>query len=139
MVWSTFIMEEAHELATREPALDSPWPALTAYRLAHLVMRGARDDETLLRAEELFAYSARTDSESLGPLPTIYRLAAMHRLKAPPSQINDEFGRAMERLQTWNIEDYETRESRTHLQRGVFNLLELSSYFAGIPYEPWRE
>ena len=49
----------ARDLARDPEPLSAPWPALTAYRLAHLLMRSERDRATLEEADALFAEAAR--------------------------------------------------------------------------------
>lgn len=62
---------DAYHLALHPTPLESPWPEICAYRLAHLLLREKEVDlEEPLR---LFAEAARL--EALGPWPCLYQLA----------------------------------------------------------------
>ncbi len=149
--WSaTEDAERAHELATAEPELPTPWPQLAAYRLAHLILRGAPTGDELMRADELLA-RASGDGKSgvgnpLGPLPLLYRLAVLHRLASeaprPESQrARAELPKALDQARDAVLRRLAVDESqsgrrsagyqRPQVQHGLFNMLELSTYFMG--------
>lgn len=69
-------IRQAYELATAPPGLESPWPEVCAYRLAHLLLREKRVD--CARIEQLFAEASRL--EALGPWPALYRMALLQFL-----------------------------------------------------------
>jgi hypothetical protein len=81
---ATEYAERAYKFASAEPELPAPWPQLAAYRLAHLILRGAPTGDDLDRADQLLARAAggvkHGGSNPLGPLPLVYRLAVLHRL-----------------------------------------------------------
>jgi hypothetical protein len=128
--------EKAYELATRDE-LPAPWPQLAAYRLAHLLLReGAGAD--LVRADTLLAEASGSGdgpaADVLGPMPRIYRLAVMHRLNAPEKQIRALYGKARESIRRFQSGiDYQGQ--RGSIQDCLFNMLELATYFLGIPYK----
>ncbi|MDZ7697718.1 MAG: hypothetical protein U5R49_12625 [Deltaproteobacteria bacterium] len=123
-------IEKAYKLS-KDNELDEPWPSLCAYRLAHLIMRTASDTESLLDAEQYFMEAAR--ATSLGPLPALYRLAALHRLRklsadVDKAHIRNAISKAEEAIRESSV------DKRTQIQDHLFNLLELTSYFSGIDY-----
>ena len=145
------LLLDAHELATREPVLPEPLPALTAYRCAHLILRRAYDLESLLDAEELMKDAAAC--EDLGPLPAVYHLPILHRISmlkpecVPPERMRAAFGRATKRVQevsssapesVRNEDDLAERLERIDAQKQhhLVNMLELSAFFMGLDYAP---
>ncbi|MBX3278410.1 MAG: hypothetical protein KF868_10450 [Acidobacteria bacterium] len=123
------MLREAYELThhhERTPRFADIWPALTAYRLAHLTLR--RPDLTydeLMEVDEWLIEACR--QRVLGPWPCLYRLAVMHRLKAN-DLIDGAFAHARERV----LQHLD--EESAQLQSHIFNALELSAYFLGQPY-----
>lgn len=138
-------LQEAHDEASRSPVLLEPWPSLTAYRLAHGLLRGASSAEELERVRELFE---RADAPGLlGPLPRIYQLAVLHRLRASradamlPAEIESAFRMAAQGVKERAGSPVPGRPSprsalKGPIQDGALNLLELAAYFLGVPYEP---
>jgi hypothetical protein len=136
-------LERAWRLAVEEPRLRAPWPQVTAYRLAHLLMR--EEEADLSQAERLFAEAAKL--EELGPLPRIYQAAALHRLGRPQREVEKALNQGREVLaldsrgRTGQGRAYE----RAGIQSQGYNLLELASYFVGTPYRlegmggPWAD
>jgi hypothetical protein len=123
-------IETAYRLAEKNH-LPKPWPALCAYRLGHLIMRTASDMESLFDADGYFIEAAR--SKSLGPLPAIYRLSVLHRLKKAGADVGEALiKRAIEKAQD-DIQGFEFFE-RTQIQDHLFNLLELAAYFTAVDY-----
>jgi hypothetical protein len=131
---------EAYRIASSPPAID-PWRAVAAYRLAHLLLRSSREREGLEEIDKLFAVASRAGC--LGPLPSIYRLAVLSRLKAFLSQAEFEYSKerlffkAVENVQSMSPPgDYkESPWLYGPLQDSCFNMLELSSYFLDINYQ----
>lgn len=124
------------------PPLSVPWPQLVNYRLAHVLMRGASDESELEEIDELLADAIK--AKCLGPLPRLYRLAVMHRLKCPLNQLQSVFKPLIEEIAYYNEEDgdqdrcnseeHERHDRLTALQNNFFNMLELAAYFTGYPY-----
>ena len=108
--------------------LPEPWPSLCAYRMGHLLLRTAATRQDLLDARSNFATAK--GSKCLGPLPDIYYLAALYRLKKRNLEdIKRPFDDAKK-----SIESLEMKEN-PQLQDHMFNLLELASYFSDFDYE----
>jgi hypothetical protein len=124
----------AYELAHRQPKLPEPWLSITAYRLAHLIMRRATTKPELDRANMLFEEASRL--ECLGPLPFIYRIAVLFRLKSFDDPfINQKLMEAYKKAMI-NLSNPAQSEINPKMQTGFFNMLELSSYMAELPYKP---
>lgn len=136
---------KAHDLAHRNPELDTLWKILSAYRLAHLALRTAKTREDLEDVDRFFAEAA--SGNLLGPLPQIYRLPVLHRLRSEFEQdskgerIREAFRDTLESLRNWQASNGSGAEAwqRAQLQSGVFNMVELASYFLGMPYLPQLE
>jgi hypothetical protein len=135
--------EAAYELAHIAPPVPQPWPALAAYRLAHLLMRkDAIDIDTLRRADRLFNEASHCDA--LGPVPLIYRISALSRLKGAPMsaderseaehQLDQIFDKAIQGIHRMAFPSMRDQLNKTDLQGHAFNLLELASYLLGHPY-----
>ena len=69
-------IQDAYTQATTPTPLESPWPEICAYRLAHLLLREEKVDRE--RVQQLFGEAARL--EALGPWPALYRMALLHSL-----------------------------------------------------------
>lgn len=135
--------KDAHELATRSPALPAPWPQLAAYRLAHLILRSKPGIEELHEADRLLAQASGSEHNRriLGPLPVIYRLAVIHRLHLQEGSENTE--RLLEKTfesAKEAVKAYQTKppalpadpEKQAQIQDGLTNMLELSACFLGM-------
>lgn len=135
-------LEEAYCLATEEPRLPEPLPQVAAYRLAHIRMRRACTWEELESIEELFQEAARLGTPALGPIPSVYRLAVLHRMQlaAPTARDAESCRRTRNRLfrqlcdaiqrRPWD----ERAEREARIQGDLHNYLELVSYFTAEPY-----
>ncbi|MCP4648441.1 MAG: hypothetical protein GY852_12045, partial [bacterium] len=135
-------IEKAYTIASSEPPLPQPWRAVAAYRLGHLILRTAKTKDDLEHAEQYLLEASRV--ESLGPLPSVYRLPVLFRLKP---YISEEIYESQYQ-QTFEAAKRKVEEMRggqsvpqtpwmdPRLQGGYFNLLEFAAYFAGIPYSP---
>jgi hypothetical protein len=129
------------------PQLPSPWPQVAAYRLAHVKMRLAQTADDFQEAEELFAAASRlrgTPFSALGPMPKIYRTAALHRLAGAQGvdidtvqRCRSEIARLFDAL-TRDNHGYESMavspERQASIQGRVYNYLELISYLTGTEY-----
>lgn len=127
--------------AARDPTpVFSPWPQITAYRLAHLLMRGGADTPWR-EVDGLLAEASRDDV--LGPAPLVYRLIALTRA-APEQEGNmaarSEVYQRARRLARQSANGGRRDRSYTGdyrtLQPDWFNLLELAVYATGLVYEP---
>jgi hypothetical protein len=124
------------------PKLEDPWAALSAYRLAHLSLRTAKTKGALKTAHSCFVQAA--SGNLLGPLPAIYRLSVLHRLKSqfPNDSMENSIPEAFDEA-VRSFRDCHNSASlgwqgspwkKAQIQDGVFNMIELASYFLGIPY-----
>jgi hypothetical protein len=131
--------ERAHALCKRT-ALPQPWPALVAYRLAHLELRRAKEDEALRKVDALFVEAAR--APVIGPWPLIYRLAVLHRLGVDRATIEQAFARALDAHGAWVRSEQrspleaEGPHGSTTLQSDAFSLLDLAGMFCAIDRGP---
>ncbi|MBE7479721.1 MAG: hypothetical protein HS104_07030 [Polyangiaceae bacterium] len=123
---------EAHELASAPPKLQ-PWAALAAYRLAHLVLRDPRTQETLEEADALFAEAAR--EPLLGPYPRIYRLALLGRLGASRAVVERTFAEAVSAHDAW-VRGRDASAPSVPIQTDLFAMLELAGYFLDLDRAP---
>jgi hypothetical protein len=146
------LAEQAYKLADADPVLPAPWPQLAAYRLAHLILRGAPSGEMLHRADKLLARASGVgdDVDPLGPMPRLYRLAVLHRLSrsdetsgplVTSERLESAFAKARDAVNSW-LRTHETKPEsegdqhlRAPIQEGLFNMLELAAYFLGAKYE----
>ena len=126
---------EAYDLARHPPALH-PWAALSAYRLAHLVLRDPRTQESLEEADTLLAEAAR--EPLLGPYPRIYRLALLQRLGASRAAIERIFQEAVRSYDEWIRTAPVSAENAPSvpIQTDLFAMLELAGYFLDLDRGP---
>lgn len=125
-------LQRAYELARGEVPLHAPWPALTAYRLAHALLPGANTAAELEVLESLFDEASAFGH--LGPWPPLYRLAAMQRLGRPRAALDDTFGRAAQAYRSWAQArmDPELGAAPVGTARSdLFNLVDLAGFFVG--------
>jgi hypothetical protein len=147
---------EALKLACDSPRLPSPWPQVAAYRLAHLLLRSASTNDKLCEADRYFKEAQGSDAGEgrgvLGPLPSLFRLATLHRLSQQPGpcrlatdfgkEQRAELGRAMAFIRRgWKYPservaqcDESKPDSPHHLQTAGFNLAEFAVYALGLDY-----
>ena len=132
---------QAYDLARKSPKLDEPWLTLSAYRLAHLSFRSASTRTTLEKIEQLFREASA--SRLFSPFPEIYRLSVLHRMRSDSrkghtdAEILEAFDDAVASFRRWqaSFSPEGNTWQRAQLQSGVFNMLELASYFLGMPYQ----
>ena len=140
------LASEAHALAFRAPRLHEPWPQITAYRRGHLLMRLNRDED-LDQARADFEEATR--GNMLGPLPQLYLLAVLHRLRRRGARGSDLRQLDLDIAETFTEATRLTRETafvdasvdsdpdaRARLQDNGANLLELAAYFLGQDLRP---
>jgi hypothetical protein len=135
---------KAYNLAHLEPRLPSPWPELAAYRWSHLLLRYNSHDAGILEKINGLLEEAEKNSH-LGPLPSIYRLAVLHRLQSVShatkrsSELQREIERSIANAVDWlhrnSFAEQQTAKEAKAFQAATFNLLELAHYFLGAPYE----
>jgi len=127
------ILRKAHDL-TESNKIPKPWPQLVSYRLAHVLMRRAKSKKDILEIDQLFNIAAISDC--LGPLPRIYRLAAMSRSGAKNEDMKVVFDKLLDQINrfTENHDSSDRYDRMTALQNNYFNMLELAAYFTGYPY-----
>lgn len=127
-------IKQAYELANSDPALPQPWPAITAYRLAHLIMRRAKHTDDLLDAEDYLREAERANS--LGPLPMVYRFAVLLRLKREGAELGTALNRAVERINNFNheVQWKDSTVQNAGIQHAFFNMLEMAVYTTGYDY-----
>ncbi len=135
------LAREAYGLASGKL---EPWPQLTAYRLAQLLCREPDlSVDGLKEINQLFERAAKGRVKSMGPLPRVYQLAILHRLKIRDPQkqdlynqrIKSTFQDAADTIHLPSLVNSQHRD-KFHLQGDQFNLLELASYFLELPYSP---
>ena len=131
-------LENAYELACDPDPLDAPWPQVTAYRLAHLLMReGLKTDWQ--RVDDLLRKAGEDDV--LGPVPLIYRLIALSKLNAedtPSAEMKRVYARARETLDEGDHAGASTQRQvgdQGSLQPELLNLLEAVVYTTGLEYD----
>lgn len=132
-------LEEAYRNAREPEALEAPWPQITAYRLAHMLMRdGIATDWH--RVEELLTEAAQ--GGFLGPIPSIYRLIALSKisgLNQPTEQMKSLYGEIQDSLGKLANNGGLLRQyqgDQRPMQSEWINLLELVVYATGLDYEP---
>ncbi len=128
-------LERAYALAREPTPLHAPWPALTAYRLAHALLAQPAHAAPLGRITELFAEA--TAFGHLGPWPHVFRLATLHRSDVPQAEQQAAFAQAFSAYRAWvsrqqrdpdpGLRDVPVETARTDL----FNLLDLAGCFVG--------
>jgi hypothetical protein len=133
--------ERAYKMATLPPAVIGPLRCIAAYRLAHLLLRST--DQDFNRANSLFEEASAFPRLSVES--QIYRVAVLERLSntAPEESHRRELKRmrdeAFDRARKELGESFDTAGDRygalgDRMQGGTFNLLELATYFTGLPY-----
>jgi len=132
--------------------VGSPWKQLAAYRLAHVLFRGEsfgddpdREIERLKEIATHFKLAADYEPDRLfGPLPHIYLIAVLHRLKQADKanadeyqqQIETHYEKAATRSDRLDLLISDSNESETRqLQHHSFNLLELACYTLDLDYK----
>jgi hypothetical protein len=134
--------QQAYEIATVNN-VPSPWLEFAAYRLAHLRMRSSSIDcDALREIDSLFALASRSDKA--GPLPLIYRLAVLQRLRGChsggdelnhiDSKSDEVFAQALRILRFEQFAANAVPEGNIQRQSEAFNMLEFASYFLGKAY-----
>lgn len=131
------LLEAAYASAWSPDALPWPLPAVTAYRLAYILMRRARTGDDLARVDELLTKAAQ--AETVDPLQYALHLVVIERLR-------DAGGGPEERarLRKRSLDAYQRlRDSARRndidatgrpIQEDLFNLVELCSFLVGDDY-----
>ena len=123
------LLQEAYDLARQPSPLASPWPQITAYRLAHLRLRQGKEtnwhDVDRLLAEA-------NCGDVLGSAPLIYRLLSLAKLQQfDKLQVVYQEARTKLKPQAWS-----PRDVGQAIQSSAVNLIELAVYFTGLDYKP---
>jgi hypothetical protein len=118
---------EAYKLL-KEQKIESVWKCICAYRLAHITMRDAKNEDSFLRVKNYFSEASKC--KSLGPLPLIYKVAVMMRLKEPKGSIEKEIIKI-----TKTIKGIGEPKDNPQLQDQYLNMTELIIYIAGLDYK----
>jgi hypothetical protein len=142
------LSREAYQLAK---GLHSPWPEVTAYRLAQLLFRKAgKSLEDYHEIDELLKEAAGNTPHSvspLGPLPWVYRMACLHRLSIEDPENQAGYQSDLEKTRTAAIRGFAPRRTFesgadlehvlgcAQIQTDQFNLIELATYFVDLPYD----
>ena len=136
-------LEEAYRIACDNPSVvTSPWRSVAAYRLAHLILRAAEGERHKLERAAKLLKEARSAKTVLGSWPSTYRLAVLHRLSGDGSGetkehlIEEVFRGAIDDMYAWRRGWVADGAVEARLQDGVFNAIELASYFLGLKYDP---
>ncbi|AWB47586.1 hypothetical protein HYN69_02860 [Gemmobacter aquarius] len=130
-------LEELYRLATIPIRLTSPFPELCAYRLAHVMMRDARDSSDFARVLALL--DEPCGQPAFGSRPHLLRVAALHRLRLlEPAAVSDadikgSFEKALD-LARRPEERGEEAGRRAVTQRVTANLIEQTGYLLGLPF-----
>jgi len=138
---------EAYRLCRSSPEWRDPWLWITAYRLAHLKMRAAKDSQSLETIDHLFLEASQWNY--LKPVASIYRLTVLHRLRqvadtkvdkqklaAKIHEIFDEIAAFSSGFRDTETTDFPRIPHMGSIyQSRNFNLLELAAYFLNLPYD----
>ncbi|WP_146108754.1 hypothetical protein [Chromatium okenii] len=128
------LLEEAYQCARPPSQLPPPWPQITAYRLAHLLMRsGCKTDWHKI---DCLLEEASSGNSILGAMPLIYRLVSLQKCHAPPEKLEDVYESAVKKLnQQLPVLDKPKRDEGHLIQLNAVNLLEMAAYFIGLKYK----
>lgn len=127
-------LKDAHKMASKHD-IPKPWPQLASYRLAHILMRRAKSKKDFVKIDELLAFAVRANC--LGPLPRLYRIAAMFRSGVGIDQMKPVFNNLLSQIDHFaeNVDFSDRHDHLTAIQNNFFNMAELAAYFTGYPYE----
>jgi hypothetical protein len=123
-------LEEAYNLANTY-SLHEPWKAFCAYRVAYIKMLSDGDGESIIQAEKLFMEA--TAAKFLGPLPRIYRLAALERLQPGKQELKEAFEDVLNAFERLPLS--ERLESDGEDQANYRDMLRLAGYYFGYQTE----
>ena len=127
-------LEELYCFSIGPTRLTSPFPEVCAYRLAHVMMRDARDKADFIRILELLQEPCRLSA--FGARPHLLRVAALHRLRLiDPETVTDTdiqqgFNNALELARR----PLEETDIKAVTQRVTANLIEQTGYLLGLPF-----
>ena len=125
-------LQRAYDLARAGHPLHAPWPALTAYRLAHALLASATTPHELLAVQQLFGQACAFGH--LGPWPHVYRLAAMHRRGCSTSESSVAFAGVVKAYARWTEQPPDTALNQAPAgtaRTDLFNLVDLAGCFIG--------
>ena len=134
------LLREAIKLS--DASDDSIWPRVSAYRLAHLLFRNAKDAEQLNEIQELAEYSENTNSKFLKLHSNLIKFAAVDRsrrlgigdFEQKLLDIQREIIKIVGELHLRSRDGANLESGARPIQDSYFNLLEFMTYMAGIDY-----
>lgn len=116
-------ISDAYQLAINPTRLESPWPEICAYRLAHVLLREPQVD--CERIQQLFAEAGQL--RALGPWPALYRIALLQSLGRADTQL---WNQAFERR---GITDTTTAGLRSNEITALELMAIATGHFASLP------
>ncbi|MBK1694820.1 hypothetical protein CKO09_08720 [Chromatium weissei] len=129
------LLKEAYQIANNPIKLSPPWPQITAYRLAHVLMRFG-DKIEWTEVDRLLEEASAGDG-ILGAMPWIYRLVSLQKCNAPRERLQHIYQTAVSKLNSQTFILNKPPLDKGHLvQSNAVNLLEMATYFTGLDYEP---
>lgn len=130
-------LEGLYLMATVPTRLVSPWPELCAYRLAHILMRDARDEDHFRQIVTLL--DEPCGQAAFGARPHLLRVAALYRLqRLSPLSVSQAdiklcFDKALE-VASRRQDAGEPKDSFGVTQRVTANLIEQTAYLLDLPF-----
>jgi hypothetical protein len=128
------LLESAYESARSPDELSWPMPAVTAYRLAYILMRRARSGDDLARVDALLTEAGQ--SETIDPLQHALHLIVIERRRDAAQEAGARARlRKRSRAAFQRLKEAPRRPDADATGRPIqddgFNLLELSSFLIG--------
>jgi hypothetical protein len=131
-------------LKLSKQAEGSIWPKVSAYRLAHLLFRNAKNTGDLTEILELVKYSENSESEYIKFHSKLIKFAAIDRLRRlgldgfdkKLIQTQQEILETISALQQVLGGSKKLEGGEQSIQGSHFNLVEYMTYMAGIDYLP---
>jgi hypothetical protein len=128
------LLEAAYASARSPDALSWPLPAVTAYRLAYILMRRARTEDDLARVDDLLTEAGQ--GETVDPLQHALHLVVIERLRDAAN--GPEERARLRKLSLAAFQRLRDSSRRTDvdaterpIQEDLFNLVELSGFLVG--------
>lgn len=124
------VLREAYRLAREPEPLHAPWPALTAYRLAHAQL--AEPSPALDEVDALFEQACAFGH--LGPWPHVYRVGVMSRRGAAAGAVEEAFAAAVRSYQRWSARPADPQLASVPVgtaRTDLHNLVDLAGVFVG--------
>jgi len=127
-------LEAAYASASSPSALPGPLPAVTAYRLAYLLMRRARTEDDLARVDQLLTEVGQRDT--VDPLRHALHLVVIERLRDAANEPESKAELRKRSLAAFHCLRESSRNTvadatERPIQEDLFNLVELSGFLLG--------